>query len=447
MIGGGAAGLICAATLSKTTTTEYNVVVYEKSPCIGGVWRYLKRDEMNRPRPMYSSLRCNLPKEIMELDADHRFDPSLPSYVTHADVQAYLEAYVAEEDLLPLIRFNTAVESVTKEGGGWRVRCGPAGPAETVGTAGTGSSELYDAVIVCNGHYNVPVVPGVEGLAGYRGEQLHSIEYDNPSLSRYAGKNVVVVGSRSSGTDMAREISSVAAAVYVADRGLAAVDAAVHGLIYHKPAITRFQGDRTVVFADGAEVEADVVLWCTGFAYDYHPFLKDKAAGGCVEVCRGRKVNNLYHHLFAIDDPSICFVGLPWAVVPFPLFRLQAQWIDAVFSGRAQLPPADEQRAWLVADEAACADRFAHESDPATAAVERYHYMGGALQWTYYRFLARAAGLATDRQMRYALPRLGPPWPALARLAPTCPAWIMRIVNIQCAHILPPLHPAHLQVH
>ena len=36
--------------------------------------------------------------------------------------------------------------------------------------------------------------------------------------------------------------------------------------------------------------------------------------------------------------PTLSFVGLPWKVVPFPQFELQAKWISRALSGRARLP-------------------------------------------------------------------------------------------------------------
>ena len=38
-------------------------------------------------------------------------------------------------------------------------------------------------------------------------------------------------------------------------------------------------------------------------------------------------VRPLHDHIFCIEDPSLAFVGLPWKVVPFPLFELQARCV------------------------------------------------------------------------------------------------------------------------
>ena len=56
-------------------------------------------------------------------------------------------------------------------------------------------------------------------------------------------------------------------------------------------------------------------------------------------VCR---VSPLYKHLFPPRHaPSLSFVGLPWKIVPFPLYELQSRWVARLLSGRVQLPPVD----------------------------------------------------------------------------------------------------------
>lgn len=386
IVGAGAGGLIAASILRRTG--QYKIVVYESSNSVGGVWKYTK--SIGELTPMYNSLRCNLPKEIMAFSEYFPFPDKLPSYVGHSDVLGYLEDFATKEKLHGLIRFDCKVESVSKDeqSDSWRVMA-------------AGVEEEFDSVLVCNGHYSEPVVPSMNGLGEFTGLQIHSIDYDNPSLEQYINKRVLVVGSRSSGTDMAREISTVATQVYVADRGLPAGKAQVHGNIHHKPAIEAFS-TASVRFADDDEVEIDIVLWCTGFASSF-PFLAHP-------VIQRRKVANLYQHLFSIDDPTLAFIGLPYAVAPFPLMELQACWIEAVYSGRSVLPSREDQYKWLNEDEEACRRRFGTAdasadstvSDANDESLAKYHYMGGDLQWTYCRFLAPAANVADlDRRLKY----------------------------------------------
>jgi hypothetical protein len=64
--------------------------------------------------------------------------------------------------------------------------------------------EEFDAVVVCNGHFDEPYTPLIPGLAdgAYKGRVLHSRHYDDPSVC--AGRRVLCVGYKSSGTDIAR---------------------------------------------------------------------------------------------------------------------------------------------------------------------------------------------------------------------------------------------------
>ena len=63
-----------------------------------------------------------------------------------------------------------------------------------------------------------------------------------------------------------------------------------------------------------------------------------------------RRIKHLYQHIFPPDvAPSISFVGLPWKVVPFAQYELQAKWIARVLSGRADLPSRRKMHAHIQA--------------------------------------------------------------------------------------------------
>jgi len=209
VIGAGAAGLVSAAILLQN---GFEVTVYEKSCNVGGVWNYAESNAM------YESLRTNLPKEIMAFSIDDPFtDADLESsdphsFLTHSEVQRYLERHAHTYNLRQHIKFSHSVEHVYKQVGShmWALEV----------SDGTNVTTLfYDAVIVCNGHFNVPYTPeDTPGfMENFHGESYHSRQYDKVK-EKLSGKNVLVVGSMSSGTDMARELITIATNVYVADR-------------------------------------------------------------------------------------------------------------------------------------------------------------------------------------------------------------------------------------
>lgn len=59
--------------------------------------------------------------------------------------------------------------------------------------------------MVCNGHYNKPVIPTLPGKDKFKGSQCHSHEYRKPEP--YRGKKVLIIGAGPSGMDLALHIS------------------------------------------------------------------------------------------------------------------------------------------------------------------------------------------------------------------------------------------------
>ena len=433
VIGAGAAGLITADIMRKD---GFDVTIFEKRTVIGGVWKFVDPTPGFRGTPMYKSLRSNLPKAIMAFGDGNAFPDSCQSYLSHQEVQTYLEDFVMKEELTPLIRFGRSVESITSEfpsssseSASWRIKTKSVAPVsdtfEATQANGFDTDDFFDAVIICNGHYNLPLSPKVceiAGLKNFQGEVMHSIDYNDPK--KFAGKSVLVVGSKSSGTDIAREISSVAKMVYVSDRSLIGDAGALYGNIHHKPGILNIPSEgqsnsivqdidfrNPVQFEDHSTVDIDVLIWCTGYAYDY-PFLSltddnqnvnDQTPSAqrpqdlTVRVQNKRKVCNLFQQVFSVSHPTLSFVGLPYSVVPFPLFLLQAKWIASIYSGRKLLPNEIEQRKCIEEHEVRLLCKYGGDQ---LKAIEKFHYLGDA-QWEYCRFLAESSGFDHGRQLRY----------------------------------------------
>lgn len=110
----------------------------------------------------------NLPKEIMMLPGFH-FDPHLPSFVHHTEMAKYLQQYADHFNLIPCIKFTTTVLSVEPTdvthtpppigdhlyGSCELPRKGFSFTQWKVTTQNLISksvnTEIYDAVVVCNG--------------------------------------------------------------------------------------------------------------------------------------------------------------------------------------------------------------------------------------------------------------------------------------------------------
>lgn len=56
----------------------------------------------------------------------------------------------------------------------------------------------------------------------------------------------------------------------------------------------------------------------SGYLFDF-PFLTEK----CKVVVDGNRVMPLYKHLIHMEFPTLCFIGLPFTVLPFPMFHFQ----------------------------------------------------------------------------------------------------------------------------
>lgn len=375
VIGGGAAGLVAARELQRE---GHRVVVYEQQgEGVGGVWRYSAEVEEEDPlglRPdrkavhtsMYHSLRTNLPREIMGY-LDFPFLPKREGsrdarrYPSHQEVLSYLQDFATHFNLLPCIRLGRRVTHVgihkfiVKDGAtvsspvSIHSKLLEGFPTEktleiqwsVVSEADKDRSEIttdvFDAVVVCNGHYFQPKVATIPGIEKWPGKQLHSHNYrvQNP----FADQIVVIIGNSSSGTDISREIATVAKEVHLVGRTWeSCVDmrkpiGSLQNIILH-PMVKSAHEDGNLSFEDGASIFADVILYCTGYSF-YLPFLDSQGIVKVDNDCVGPLYQHVFPPLFA---PFLSFVGLPFKVIPFPLMQLQSKWIAMTLSGKVLLP-------------------------------------------------------------------------------------------------------------
>ena len=393
VIGAGAAGLITADTLRQC---GINVEIFEKNNYVGGIWKYTSKSAM------YYSLVTNLPKQIMEIDKENPFSKSLPSFLTHHAVQEYLENFASSNSLLDVTTFSAMITNVRKTPDNkWSITYNKNNQSLSV--------DNFDAVAVCNGHYDVPYTPSLTGISNFRGEVIHSKDYNNPN--KFEGKSILIVGGRSSATDLAREISQVAKEVYVSSTGLQSKKHENNN-IHHRTVLNSVNEDGFIVFEDGEHILVDCIIWCTGYEFNY-PFLNDMCLNTqtplgelfsnymengqskvYLEVSRDefRSVRPLYQQLFHAMDPSLVFIGLPHSVIPFPLFRLQAKWMAAILLGDQQLPSIEERLQWL--------QLFEQNQIKVNWPPRKYHYLGEE-QWDYCLTLARGAGIDDEDIRKY----------------------------------------------
>jgi dimethylaniline monooxygenase (N-oxide forming) len=404
IIGAGSSG-ITAAQVLRAAGVDFDC--FEMGSGVGGNWRY---DNDNGVSSAYRSLHTNTSRQATEYTA-YPMPERFPDYPSHWHIAEYFDEFVDHFGLRDLITFRTEVTRVVPaEGGGWNVTTHNADDGRVAET------RHYQHVLVANGHHWDPrwPEPSFPGSETFPGKQIHAHYYRTPDV--LVGQRVVVLGIGNSACDIAVEASTRARETYLAmrrgawvipkylfgmptdhltdsplargpvkvqklamramlrlavgrmtDYGLPAPDHDVleahptvsdellgrlgHGDITVKPTIRSFEGPM-VQFADGSSVEADVVVYCTGYKVTF-PFLDDT-----VVRAEDNRVA-LYRRVVPPDRPGLYFIGLvqPLGSI-MPLAEAQAQWVADVITGQVTLPSPAEMRAEVAAYDAGLRKRF-----------------------------------------------------------------------------------------
>ncbi|XP_026445558.1 flavin-containing monooxygenase FMO GS-OX-like 4 [Papaver somniferum] len=394
VIGAGASGLVASRELRREGHVP---VVFERNNNVGGTWIYNPEVESDPlgvdpsrtivQSSVYDSLRTNLPRESMGfrdypfvvveemmMIKDEKKETSSRTgdnrrFPGHREVLNYLQDFANHFELIELIRFETEVSHVSllddQEGEKerkWAVkykrRSSSSPPAFVV------DEEVFDAVVVCNGHYTEPLIAEIPGIDTWPGKQIHSHNYRVPDPFR--DQVVLLVGNSSSGEDLSRDIAGVAKEVHIASKyltnGIPTKQLGYDNIWLHSM-IKSSHEDGTIVFQDGTSVLVDVILHCTGYKYTF-PFLE---INNIVTVDDNR-VGPLYKHVFSpLLAPGLSFIGLIWKGTPYPIFELQSKWVAGVLSGRILLPSQEEMMLevedfYLKLEAAAVPKRYTHNT-------------------------------------------------------------------------------------
>jgi putative flavoprotein involved in K+ transport len=186
VVGAGAAGLAVAAMLRRGGVEP---LMLERTDRVGSSWR-----------SRYDSLRLNTPRFTSTLPG-YRMPRRYGRWPGRDDVVEYLDEYARRE--LLRIQFGTELK---------RIERGDAGMAEGGASAprwllDTSEGEIAAPfVVLATGHDAKPKLPEWPGRAEFGGELIHSAAYRNPEPFR--GKEVLVVSSRNTGSEIAFELAS-----------------------------------------------------------------------------------------------------------------------------------------------------------------------------------------------------------------------------------------------
>ncbi len=398
VIGAGSSGIAAVKALHERSIP---FDCFEASDQIGGNWVFGNRNGMSAA---YRDLFINVSRERMAY-SDYPMPTSYPDFPHHTHIAEYFNAYVDHFGLRDLITFQTRVNRVARradEDGVWEVMLD------------TGETRTYEALLVANGHHwdprwPEPAFPGAEGFAG---EQLHAHAYVDNSL--FADRNVVILGMGNSAMDIAVESSYVAANTYLSARHGAWIipkyvfgrpvdqlpndpripfairqrmihqvirtytgnpesyglpkpdhkfgeshptvsgrilDRIAHGTITPKPNIASLEGAQ-VRFTDDTLVDADIVVYCTGYRITFPFFDPDFLVAPDNHI-------ELFRRVFHPDIPGLYFIGLlqPLGAI-MPLAEAQSTWVGDHLLGDYVLPSSAQMRADIAADQAAMRARY-----------------------------------------------------------------------------------------
>jgi len=197
IIGAGPSGITAAKNLAQTGLT--NLVIYEKSDQVGGNWVY---SENSGHSSVFETTHIIGSKSLSQY-LDYPMPDYYAEYPSHQELKQYFNNYTDHFDIRKYIRFNAEVsKAALNDDNQWQI------------TLKDGSSEVFDCLLVCNGHHCNPRFPHYPGE--FTGEMIHSHDYK--SNRPFAGKRVLVIGGGNSGCDIAVETSRVAEHVSISMR-------------------------------------------------------------------------------------------------------------------------------------------------------------------------------------------------------------------------------------
>ncbi|KAG5752886.1 hypothetical protein H9Q72_005652 [Fusarium xylarioides] len=174
---------------------NYELVLYDKNPVIGGTW-YENR---------YPGCACDVPAHIYT----YSFEPNTEwscYYANSAEIYDYFLRFAKKYDLEKYAQLRTTVISATwdEAEGKWAVKLSQDGKERT---------DYCDVLMNGSGVVNKMKWPDVPGRSSYKGTIAHSATWD-PKIS-WEGKRVALIGTGSSSVQMLPELTKGSKSLHV----------------------------------------------------------------------------------------------------------------------------------------------------------------------------------------------------------------------------------------
>jgi putative flavoprotein involved in K+ transport len=312
VVGGSQAGLAMAWHLAKQNP---RFVVLDAAPELGHTWS-----------ARWDSLRLFTPAQYDALPG-MAFPGPPDTYPGKDAVAGYLKAYATAFDLP--VRLNSPVTRLSQTDEGFKIHT---------------QREVFNArqVVVAAGPFQQPFTPPAAQQLDASVTQLHSAEYRNPRALP-AGP-VLVVGGGNSGFQIAEELATAGRQVDLSiatkmpilpqrlagkdlfwwltrlgllrvtvdsrpGRRMSSRDFIIGGSrrrlqaagVRFRPAVAGADG-RTVRFADGTSLDAEVVIWATGYRPDY----------SWIDTPGVTRDGKVVHRRGVTEVSGLYFLGLSW---------------------------------------------------------------------------------------------------------------------------------------
>lgn len=188
IVGAGPAGLATAACLNRLSIPN---IVIERDDCCASLWR----------KRAYDRLKLHLAKNYCQLPY-MSFPENASTYISRLDFITYLDNYMSFFGIEPRCCRTVERAWYEEEETKWKV---------VVYNTSSGVEESYVCrfLVAATGENSEGFLPEIPGLESFKGEVMHSSDYENGQ--RFRGKDVLVVGCGNSGMEIAYDLSNYAA--------------------------------------------------------------------------------------------------------------------------------------------------------------------------------------------------------------------------------------------
>jgi len=231
-------------------------------------------------------------------------------------------------------------------------------------------------------HYSIPHYPDIPGIQNFRNRHLHSHYYRSPDQFSGALRAALILGAGPSAFDISIELAKKFSKVYLSHWSEQRFETELPKNVHEVATISHVADNGDLVCADGFVCrDVDLFLPSTGYEFSF-PFL-DGGYFKSLTTCENRVVSNLYKHMFYIQHPTVCFIGVPLTVSPLPFMHQQCAYAASILSGKKHLPTESE----MFAD-----TRREELQRAAQGGRERHFHKFGVRQFEYLDELARLSG-------------------------------------------------------